>query len=72
MKRPRYHYPAHLPPSALAMLAAQQARCDFSHMPEFGDILARVVAGQIEIDTSAGRSARCCEPCMKPTIARLA
>ena len=47
-----YHYPPHLAPSALVMLAAQQAGYSFSRMPNLGDMLARVVAGQVEIDTS--------------------
>jgi len=48
----RYHYPAHLPPSALVMLAAHQAGYSFNRMPDLASLLARVVAGQIEIDTS--------------------
>jgi hypothetical protein len=34
------------------MLAAEQAGYDFSRMPDLGPMLARVVAGTIEIDTS--------------------
>ena len=47
-----YRYPSHLAPSALVMLAAQQAGYDFSRMPDLGTLVARVVAGTIEIDTS--------------------
>jgi hypothetical protein len=34
------------------MLAAEQLGYDFSRMPDLGPLLARVVAGRIEIDTS--------------------
>jgi len=51
MKRP-YHNPRNLPPSARLLLAAHQAAHDFSHIGDLSDLLARVVAGRVEIDTS--------------------
>ncbi len=52
MKKPRYDYPPHLPPSALVMLAAEQIGHSFSRMPDLGDLIRQVTAGTIEIDTS--------------------
>jgi hypothetical protein len=50
MKR-RYHYPAHLPSSALVMLVAHKAGHNLGRMSDLSDILTRVAAGQIDIDT---------------------